>query len=58
MASPCEVLVDGADAATLQTLTGQVAEEVWRIERHWSRYLPGNVVDCINRARIAERTAA
>ncbi|WP_273452264.1 FAD:protein FMN transferase [Nevskia ramosa] len=50
MASPCEVLVDGADAATLQTLTGQVAEEVWRIERHWSRYLPGNVVDCINRA--------
>lgn len=50
MASPCEVLVDGADASTLQAVTGQVAEEVWRIERRWSRYLPGNVVDRINHA--------
>ncbi|WP_211254946.1 FAD:protein FMN transferase [Nevskia soli] len=51
MASPCEVLADGADEATLRALTGRVAEEVWRIERHWSRYLPGNIVDRINTAQ-------
>jgi len=51
MASPCEVLADGADAAELARLTSIVATEVWRIERHWSRYLPGNIVDRINTAR-------
>lgn len=50
MASPCELLVDGADQASLRQLTRLVADEVWRIERHWSRYLPGNIVDRINRA--------
>ncbi|MDB5975466.1 MAG: FAD:protein transferase, partial [Nevskia sp.] len=51
MASPCEVLADGADETTLRALTACVAEEVWRIERHWSRYLPGNIVDRINTAQ-------
>ena len=51
MASPCEVLVDGADERELATLTGLVAAEVWRIERHWSRYLKGNIVDRINTAQ-------
>ncbi len=51
MASPCEVLVDGADERELAKLTGLVAAEVWRIERHWSRYLKGNIVDRINTAQ-------
>lgn len=51
MASPCEVLVDGADQRELARLTGLVAAEVWRIERHWSRYLKGNIVDRINTAQ-------
>lgn len=51
MASPCEVLVDGADERELARLTGLVAAEVWRIERHWSRYLKGNIVDRINTAQ-------
>lgn len=50
MASPCELLVDGADEAMLRQLTAQVAGEVWRIEQLWSRYLPGNIVDRINTA--------
>ncbi len=51
MASPCEVLVDGAGEVETAELTGQVAAEVWRIERHWSRYLTGNIVDRINTAQ-------
>ncbi|MDB5987186.1 MAG: FAD:protein transferase [Nevskia sp.] len=51
MASPCEVLADGADERELSELTGIAAAEVWRIERHWSRYLSGNIVDRINTAR-------
>ncbi len=51
MASPCEVLVDGADERELARLTGLVAAEVWRIERHWSRFLKGNIVDRINTAQ-------
>ena len=50
MASPCEVLVDGADAAELRRVTETVAAEVWRIERRWSRYRPDNVVHRINTA--------
>lgn len=50
MASPCELLVDGADAASLQRLTALAAEEVWRIEAQWSRYQSGNIVDRINHA--------
>ena len=50
MASPCEVLADGADAAELRRITPIVAREVWRIEQHWSRYRPGNVVHRINTA--------
>ncbi len=50
MASPCEVLVDGADGAELARITGIVAAEVWRIEQHWSRYRNDNVVHRINTA--------
>lgn len=51
MASPCEVLVDGAGADRVLEIARVVAEEIWRIERQWSRYLPGNIVDRINRAQ-------
>lgn len=56
MASPCEVLVDGADRNELRRLGELAAAEVWRIEQHWSRYLPGNIVDRINRAQGAAIT--
>ncbi len=50
MASPCEVLVDGANEAELRDLSEQAAAEVWRIEAHWSRYRIGNIVHRINTA--------
>jgi len=50
MASPCEVLVDGADEAELQAVTAAVATEVRRIETLWSRYRTGNIVHRINTA--------
>lgn len=50
MASPCEVLVDGAPAATVAELTRIAAAEVWRIEAHWSRYRDDNIVHAINTA--------
>lgn len=50
MASPCEVFADGANEAELQYVAGLVAQEVGRIERHWSRYRTGNIVDRINTA--------
>ena len=50
MASPCEVLVDGADAAELRRVTRVVENEVRRIEQLWSRYRPDNVVHKINTA--------
>jgi thiamine biosynthesis lipoprotein len=50
MASPCEVLVDGADEAELHAVTVAVAAEVQRIEQLWSRYRTGNIVHRINTA--------
>lgn len=50
MASPCEVLVDGAGADELLRVTSAVAGEVWRIEQKWSRYRTDNVVHRLNTA--------
>ena len=50
MASPCEVLVDGAPADELRRVADVVATEVRRIEQHWSRYRQDNVVHRINTA--------
>jgi thiamine biosynthesis lipoprotein len=50
MASPCEVLVDGADDDELLRVTHVAANEVLRIERHWSRYRPDTIVQRINTA--------
>jgi thiamine biosynthesis lipoprotein len=62
MASPCEVLVDGARADEVRLVTDVVAAEVRRIERLWSRYREGNVVHRINTAggravQVDEETA-
>ena len=50
MASPCEVLVEIDDPGEVEKLTALVAEETWRIEDKFSRYLPGNIVSRINSA--------
>ena len=50
MASPCEVLLEIDDADDALELTRRVAAEAWRIEDKFSRYLPDNSVDRINRA--------
>ena len=49
MASPCELLTR-ADGSTAERQLAAVAREAWRIERKYSRYLPGNIVDRINSA--------
>ena len=48
MASPCEVLVDGASREEALRLATCAAEEAWRIERTFSRYRDDNVVHRIN----------
>lgn len=50
MASPCEVLIEGADAEEAERLGRLAADDAWRIEAKFSRYLAGNVIDRINRA--------
>lgn len=50
MASPCEVLIETDDPDEALELTRIVAAEAWRIEDKFSRYLPDNIVDRINRA--------
>jgi thiamine biosynthesis lipoprotein len=49
MASPCEVLMDVRERREAQRLLALVSAEAWRIEDKLSRYLPGNLVDSINR---------
>lgn len=48
MASPCEMLMDGVSAREAKRLANHAAREAWRIEKKFSRYLKGNVVDRIN----------
>ncbi|MGE0310578.1 MAG: FAD:protein FMN transferase [Lautropia sp.] len=50
MASPCEVLVDGADDALAVAMARVAADEAWRIERAFSRYRDDNLVHRINTA--------
>lgn len=44
MASPCEVLIDSADVNEARAVGRSVAEEVWRIERKFSRYRDDSVL--------------
>jgi thiamine biosynthesis lipoprotein len=48
MASPCEILLESADLGEAARLTRMAADEAWRIEDKFSRYLPGNIVGRIN----------
>jgi len=48
MGSPCEVLAEVEDAQEAQSLAAIAANEAWRIEDKFSRYIPGNLLDEIN----------
>lgn len=50
MASPCEVLIDCDNRKTALRISRVVAEEAWRIEEKWSRYISGNIIHRINNA--------
>lgn len=51
MASPCEILIESVDLEMAERLTRIAADEAWRIEDKFSRYLPGNIVGRINASR-------
>lgn len=51
MASPCELLVEGAADEEIAGLTRIAADEALRIERLWSRYRDDSVVQRINTSR-------
>ena len=48
MGGPCEVLTDGGDKQLAGRVSLLVAEEAWRIEDKFSRYLDGNIIHRIN----------
>jgi len=50
MGSPCELLIESNDQFIAKRLVQVVADEAWRIEDKFSRYLPGNIIDRINRS--------
>jgi len=51
MASPCEILIESEDRELATRLTRTAADEAWRIEDKFSRYIPGNIVWRINASR-------
>ena len=48
MGSPCEILIESDDRERAARLTRSAADEAWRIEDKFSRYIPGNTVGRIN----------
>jgi len=50
MGSPCELLIESTDLGLAKNLVQSVADEAWRIEDKFSRYLPGNIIDRINQS--------
>lgn len=50
MASPCEILIESGDRELATRLTRTAADEAWRIEDKFSRYIPDNIVGQINTA--------
>lgn len=50
MGSPCELLAEVTDEGAMRGLAQSVANEAWRVEDKFSRYLSGNIVDRINSA--------
>lgn len=62
MGSPCEVLVDTHDDVLAGRLFEIAVNEARRVERKWSRYVSGNIIDQINvgngqPVRVDEETA-
>ena len=51
MASPCELLCEATGRAEARQLVEIAAQEAWRVEDKFSRYMAGNVVDRINTAK-------
>ena len=63
MGSPCTLLLETGDQTVAKSLVRAVADEAWRIEDKFSRYLPGNIIDQINRSNgqpveVDEETAS
>ena len=63
MGSPCTLLLETGDQTVAKSLVRAVADEAWRIEDKFSRYLPGNIIDRINRSNgqpveVDEETAS
>lgn len=50
MGCPCEVLCEVDSAAEAEQLSSVAAQEAWRVEDKYSRYLRGNIVARINSA--------
>ncbi len=50
MGSPCELLTEAESEDSAQVLATAAADEVWRIEDKYSRYLENNIVHRINSA--------
>lgn len=50
MGCPCEILMDTSDIDLAKRLLFMGANEAWRIEKKFSRYVAGNIVDLINQA--------
>ncbi len=50
MGSPCELLIETVSKAEAGDVAATVANEAWRIEEKFSRYISGNIVDRINSA--------
>ena len=62
MGSPCEVLSKTNNVSLATDLSTTIASEAWRIEDKFSRYLPDNIVDQINKSngepiRVDDETA-
>ena len=63
MASPCEILFESDDGGEAARLAKIAADEAWRIEEKFSRYIPGSVIGRINASRgepveVDEETAS
>ena len=50
MACPCTVVVDAPASPAVDAALAHAREEVWRIERKYSRYDPQSVLSALNRA--------
>lgn len=50
MASPCQILIETKSHTEAKHVSQLCANEAWRIEKKFSRYIKGNIIDRINRS--------